>query len=123
MPGAVTLIPAIGLAIISLIAATLLVIVPRYAHERGHGFIWWFILQVLTLNPVYLMLLLVMLPNRSRNRMRERFAAELDAKLKAQSHATVTFAGGAVPAKSIGDVQTAVSIGELPTASPKRADS
>jgi hypothetical protein len=97
----------VGLAIV--------VTVPRQAYRRGHGFWSWLFYQLVGLNPIYPLLLLAVLPNRARMRLREQFAAELDAKLLAArppAAATVAFPGG-----SVGDAVTADG---PPTSSPTR---
>jgi hypothetical protein len=109
---------AICVSLASIVITILVVTVPRYAHQRGHGFISWFVLQILTLNPIYLMLLLATLPNRARSRLRDQFAGELDAKLKTINQTSVTPTGGVFPAYSIGGIQTAISVGEMPTSAP-----
>jgi hypothetical protein len=97
--------------------------VPIQAARRGQGFIGWFLLQCVSLNPLYPMILVAMLPNRSRDRMRRQFASEIDQLLEEtgadlpvlsrdeQSHR---------PDRSIGDAPTAASIGDMPTGDPVR---
>ena len=58
-----------GIILILIMAALLLVVllaVPWQASRRGQGFAWWFVLQVVSLNPIYPMILLALLPNGRR---------------------------------------------------------
>ena len=84
-------------------------IVARQAYARGCGFWSWVALQILAVNPLYPMVLIALLPNKRRLALRERFAAELDAKLAAARPpapaATVDF-----PAHSVGELPTAGSL-------------
>ena len=56
--------------------------VPWQASRRGQGFAWWFVLQVVSLDPIYPMILLALLPNREKMRLRDEFAKELDGRLR-----------------------------------------
>lgn len=58
-------------------------VMPVQAKRRGHGFVSWFILQILSMNPLYLLVIVGLLPNKAKMRQREVFAAELEAKLRA----------------------------------------
>src|SRR5687767_15180969 len=74
-----------GAVLAVLVAALLLVLllgVPWQARRRGHGFVSWFVLQVVAANPVYPMILLALLPDRAKARLRDRFARELDDRLR-----------------------------------------
>lgn len=53
------------------------------ASQRGQGFLSWFLLQLVSFNPMYPMILVAMLPNEKRNRLRQEFRDELDDKLAA----------------------------------------
>jgi hypothetical protein len=64
-----------GLALISLTA--------YQAYRRGYNPITWGIAAILALNPIFLLVVLAVSPHRSRVRLRDRFTAELDAKLAA----------------------------------------
>jgi hypothetical protein len=110
---------ALGLLLVAILAA-LVFGVPRQARRRGHGFWSWFVLQILATNPVYPLVLVAMLPDRAKGRLREQYAAELDAKLQRPTSGvsakdTLTL----VPDKSVGDLPTLAppdrSIGDAPT--------
>lgn len=61
-------------------------ILPYQAYCRGHGFVSWFLLQLVSLNnPIFLLVLVANLPNKAKMRQRERYAAELDQKLQGLS--------------------------------------
>jgi hypothetical protein len=96
---------AVGTACLLAVLAAVLVTVPRQAARRGHGFWPWFVFQLVGLNPIYPMILLSILPNRARMRLRDEFAAELDAKLAA-ARPPVPAATVAFPQQSVGDLPT-----------------
>jgi hypothetical protein len=111
----------IGGSILALLLAALLLIlflgVPWQAYRRGHGFISWFILQIISTNPVYPLVLIALLPDKRKSRLREEFRRELDARLgdSQPRTRTLTLESGK-PLQSIGDLPTAgVSVGDLPT--------
>lgn len=66
-----------GLAFIALTA--------YQAYRRGYNPVVWGIAGILALNPIFLLVVLAVSPHRSRMRLRNRFAAELDAKLARRS--------------------------------------
>jgi hypothetical protein len=115
-----------GAAILALVFASLLVIllfgVPWQAYRRGHGFLSWFVLQVITVNPVYPMILVAILPDRAKIRLREQFTQELDDRLgKRGNRPTLPTAPAADPLRSVGDLPTSgKSVGDLPTAAPNQ---
>jgi hypothetical protein len=106
---------------IAVVVVALMVITPLQAYRRGHGFLSWFVLQTLSFNPIYPLILVAILPNKARARQREEFARELDEKLMevGQSVAQRPKPAGVPIDRSIGDAQTAASVGELPTADPR----
>jgi hypothetical protein len=59
----------------------LLGLVAYHAYRRGYNPVVWGLAAVFAMNPVFLLVVLVLVPHRSRLRLRARFAAELDAKL------------------------------------------
>lgn len=114
---------AVGLTLVAFLVAALLLVVlfgvPWQAYRRGHGFLSWFVLQAVALNPIYPMILVAMLPDRAKARLRERFAAELDDLLADARPAVAGPGADAAPDRSIGDLPTAgASVGDLPTAAP-----
>lgn len=96
------------IALFAALGVAMLIAVPLQARRRGHGFWSWFLLQIVAMNPFYPLILVAMLPNKARLRLREQFARELDQLLaKAESarptpNQAVSAAGGA----TIGDVPT-----------------
>jgi hypothetical protein len=66
-----------GLAFIALTA--------YQAYRRGYNPVVWGIAGILALNPIFLLVVLAVSPHRSRMRLRDRFTAELDAKLARRS--------------------------------------
>lgn len=101
--GAVAL--AVAAACLLAVLAAVLVTVPRQAARRGHGFWPWFVFQLVGLNPIYPMILLSILPNRARMRLRDEFAAELDEKLAA-ARPPAPAGTLAFPRHSVGDLPT-----------------
>jgi hypothetical protein len=70
------------LACLFLLGGLALIALPSYqAYRRGYNPIVWGIAAILALNPIFLLVVLVLAPHRSRLRLRHRFIAELDAKL------------------------------------------
>ena len=92
-------------ALLGTIVVLAILSVPLQANRRGQGFTAWFLLQFAALNPIYPMILLALLPNRARSKLRESFAAELDEKLKG--------ATAYRPTRTTGDLER--SLGDLPT--------
>lgn len=115
---------AVGIGIVALAVATLLLVlllgVPWQANRRGHGFLSWFVLQLVALNPMYTMVLVALLPDRAKARLREQFARELDDRLKSPGRSTAlpVTAAAAAADRSVGDLPTAGSVGDAPTAPP-----
>jgi hypothetical protein len=86
----------IGLAIFSIPAVQ--------AKRRGYSFFVWLLAGVLVTNPIYLLVVLGVLPHRKRQRLREQLRRELDAKLAAAAPAAVR--AGPVIERSVGDQPT-----------------
>ena len=106
----IVLLAIAGIILCLLLAALILVLlfgVPWQAYKRGNGFLSWFVLQLIAANPVYPMILVAMLPNRAKIRLRKQFARELDDKLDStvdRRSADIALDGS--PARSIGDWET-----------------
>jgi heme exporter protein D len=130
MLGLATLLLFVGWFILIL---TLTCLVPAVqAKQRGYSFFVWLAAGVLALNPIFILVVLAALPHRKRQRLREQFRRELDAKLAAAG------TPAAIPVRpaaerSLGDQQTILpgasaategppvrerSLGDLPTMSP-----
>ena len=52
------------LAALPVLAAAIALIVPLHARRRGHGFVSWFVLQFVGMNPIYPLILVAILPNK-----------------------------------------------------------
>lgn len=103
----------LGVAVALAIIVAACIVVPVQARRRGHGFWSWFLLQFAALNPVYPLILVAMLPNKARLRLREQFARELDELLAK--------AGTAPPAPArSGEITAGTSVGDMPTAAAQR---
>lgn len=105
----------IGVGFLTAVGTALLVAVPRQAARRGHGYVSWFVLQIVAVNPLYPLILLATLPNQARARLRDEFARELDDKLAAAGRPVTA------PDRAPADGSTGRSVGELPTAAPDRS--
>lgn len=116
-----------GMIAAGLVAAAVLVLVfavPWQARRRGHGFFPWLVLQTVAVNPIYPLVLVALLPDRAKARLRERFARELDERLRGAGRpvSEPEPAPGAAPDRSLGDLPTAgASVGDLPTTPPERS--
>jgi hypothetical protein len=100
--------------------AFLYISIPWQARKRGYSFWIWFIACVINLNlPIYLLVLLSLVPNRARKRQRLAFRAELEAKLaKITSPVSVrAFGGPTMPPGSTATVDR--SLGDMPTIVPR----
>jgi hypothetical protein len=113
-----------GGAVAALLIASLLLVlilgVPWQAYRRGHGFLSWFVLQAIAINPIYPMILVAILPDRAKMRLRDQFARELDDRLGERAHLRqLPTASAAIPDRSVGDLPTSgQSVGDLPTSAP-----
>ena len=89
----------IGLALLAIFS------VPAVQAKRhGYSFFVWLLAGVLVTNPIYLLVVLGVAPHRRRQKMREQFRKELDAKLAAEAVNIVP--GGPIPDRSLGDQPT-----------------
>jgi hypothetical protein len=95
---------------VSLLGGGLLfLVVPAVeAYHRGYNPVVWGLAGVLATNPLFVLVLLAMVPHRARVRLRGRYAAELDEKLAALGDAPAEGAKGAARADtfSVGDEAT-----------------
>ena len=104
--------------LLPVLAAAIALIVPLHARRRGHGFVSWFALQFVAMNPIYPLILVAILPNKARVRLRAEYERELDHRLRE---------AGIVPTRAarfpgpgpVGDRSTdglaGPSVGDLPT--------
>jgi hypothetical protein len=75
----------------------LLGLVAYHAYRRGYNPVVWGLAAIFSMNPIFLLVVLVLVPNRTRLRLRARFAAELDARLGGVGPAAGTPEGRPVP--------------------------
>jgi len=75
------------------------------AKRRGYSFFVWLVTGILVYNPIYLLVVLGVSPHRKRQRLRERFRRELDAKLGPGAAVSLP-AAGLAPDRSLGDQPT-----------------
>jgi hypothetical protein len=115
----------VTLVLVSATLAGLLLIVPWQAQRRGLGFASWFVLQILAFNPVYPLILIATLPNRSRMRLRDQLARDLDERLRQAARSTRAPAAAGImpppaPEGTLGELPTtdALSIGDQVTRDP-----
>ena len=114
---AAALIVASILVVIAALFLSGIVIVAVQARGRGYSLWLWMAAGLLTINPVIFLVMLALMPNRSRLRLREKFRAELDAKLAGRKNLPPAPAVGPVPT---GTTLTANrSLGDLPTFVPR----
>jgi hypothetical protein len=99
--------------------AFLYISIPWQARKRGYSFWIWFIACVINLNlPIYLLVLLSLVPNRARKRLRVVFRAELDAKLATVSGPlSVRSLARPMPPGSTATFDR--SLGDMPTIVPR----
>jgi hypothetical protein len=101
------------LAPLPILAAAVGLIVPLHARRRGHGFVSWFALQFVAMNPIYPLILVAILPNKARMRLRAEYEQDLDDRLRE---------AGMIPPRAVGlpgdrspDGLAGSSVGDLPT--------
>ena len=92
------------------IAAWLIGLMSYYAYGRGYNPIVWALAAIIALNPIFLLVVLAIVPHRSRLRLRDQFRAELDAKLAGHP---VSVGGGPGEALSL-ETRTAERHGAQP---------
>ena len=122
-------IPAAHIVIATtLIIFLLFTFVPaQQARKRGYSFLVWYVTGVLALNPIYLLIVLAAIPDRAKQRLRNQYRRELNAKLATrarQSSAALPVCLTDAPQQSIGDQPTMAppatlpSVGDQPTQLP-----
>src|SRR5437763_2193163 len=97
--------------------------VARQAKQRGYRFWVWVPAGALA-TPLYALIILAILPNRAKQRLREQYLREIDEKLAARPDAPAGDAGRPVPERSLGDRPTIDpaaqrSLGDVPTVLPR----
>jgi hypothetical protein len=109
---------ALPLLLLPVLAAAIALIVPLHARRRGHGFVSWFVLQFVGMNPIYPLILVAILPNKARMRLRAEYARDLDERLR-QAGVVPGRAAGAPGTGPTADRSTeglaGPSVGDLPT--------
>jgi hypothetical protein len=104
----------------AVVVIALYVAVPWQARRRGYSFWLWLIAGLVALSqPVTFLVLLALMPNRARKRLREKFRAELEAKLAARPASAVTTPAMATPVPAGSTAITGRSLGDLPTVAPR----
>lgn len=87
----------------------LLVLIPAYqAYHRGYNPVIWGLAGVFSWNPLFILVVLGMVPHRARMKLRQQYRAELDEKLAALGAAPAGEAAGPVRADTftVGDQAT-----------------
>jgi heme exporter protein D len=82
--------------------------IARQATRRGYSFWLWFLANVVTLNPLLVLIVLAVLPDARKMALRRKLLAELEAKLAAWPRPAAERPAPAAPACSVGDQTTAV---------------
>jgi hypothetical protein len=104
-------------------SAFLSYIVARQARQRGYNMGVW-LLTGMVGSALYLLVVLAVLPNRAKQRLRGQYLRELDEKLAARSSLSPTAADRQVDERSLGDRPTIDataqrSLGDAPTFMPR----
>ena len=109
---------ALPLVPLPALAAAIALIVPVHAYRRGHGFVSWLALELVAMNPIYPLILVAILPNKARMRLRAEYARDLDERLR-RAGVTPTRPASAAGTGSVVDRSTeglgGPSVGDLPT--------
>lgn len=105
-PAELGLVATVGTMLV--MAGVVFYVLGSQARRRGHGWVSWVVFSLFARNPVYPIILLALLPNKARMRLRDEFAAELDAKLAAAQP----------PAPAVTLDFPLHSVGDLPTRDP-----
>jgi hypothetical protein len=78
------------------------------AKRRGYPFWLWFFANVVSLNPLLVLIVLAVLPDARKMALRQKLLAELEAKLAVRTRPAALEVGIAVSPRSVGDQTTAV---------------
>ena len=97
---------SVGVAVVGLVVA-ILVLVAWQARRRGYSFWVWLLASIVSLNPLLILLVLVMLPDARKKRLRAKEMRALQNKLAALAPVELGRDVLAVPAASLGDQSTA----------------
>ena len=88
------------------------------ARWRGYSLALWLAAGLNSLNPVIFLVVLALMPNRGRKRMREQFRTELEAKLAARTGRPLVPATAVAPQSLAGSTLPERSLGDMPTVAP-----
>ena len=79
--------------------------VATQARNRGYSTGIWLLMSFVTFNPILVLILLTMLPDRRRINLREQWRGELDLRLATAAPMLAGHAAGSlsIPARSLGD--------------------
>ena len=91
--------------------------VAQQARRRGYSYYLWLLASVVVVNPIIFLIMLALMPNRSRITLRAKYRAELDGKLAARKGLPPPADAGALPAASTQTISR--SLGDLPTFAPR----
>jgi hypothetical protein len=97
-------VPAFACALYALLSAY----IARQAKRRGYSFWLWFFANVISLNPLLVLIVLAVLPDARKMALRRKLLFELEAQLAARPRPSAAPAGPAVTAYSVGDQTTVV---------------
>ena len=87
------------------------------ARRRGYSQGLWLLASVVVVNPIVFLIMLALMPNRARIKLREKYRAELAAKLAARQHLPPVSDAAGLPAASTQTISR--SLGDLPTFAPR----
>ena len=107
----------LGQGILVLVLA-MYVAIPWQARRRGYSFWLWLIATFVAFNPIIMLVLLALMPNRARKRLREKFRAELNAKLAARTGRPLVPAAAVAAHSLAGSTMPERSLGDMPTVAP-----
>jgi hypothetical protein len=93
----------------------LLLLIPLQAKWRGYSFWLWLSAMILTYNPFMILVMMALMPIRSRLVLREKFRAELEQKLVARGLSPLP---DPVTSRPLGDGSTDRSLGDIQTIMP-----
>jgi hypothetical protein len=77
------------------------------ARQRGYSFWLWTVTSIFG-NPLFIIVLLTLLPDAHKQRLRNKELADLEAKLAEQTRCVALIETAPVPARSVGDQLTVV---------------